>query len=41
MTSFGPSRFTAANIFNERINQIAKSTDKIIRAAQKHSVIGK
>jgi hypothetical protein len=37
MTSLGPSRLTAANISNERINQIVKSTDRTIRAAQKHS----
>jgi hypothetical protein len=40
ITSLGPSLLTAANISNERINQSVKSTDKIIRAAQKQSDVG-
>lgn len=41
ITSLGPNRFKAANMLNERINQNAKSIDKIIRAAQKHSAVGR
>ncbi len=40
ITSFGPSCLTAVNIFNVRIYHIAKSTDRVIRAAQKQSGAG-